>query len=103
MKTIVAFLLFCGLQLAAQDMQSCPMHKQHQVVSSNNRGWKNRARAGAGVEKLLGHHASLIASLMGFAASHPGVRWQWKEQFQQFFSSLVIDIRMTLKEEDCLF
>jgi Spy/CpxP family protein refolding chaperone len=29
MKTVVAFLLFCGLQLAAQDMQSCPMHKEH--------------------------------------------------------------------------
>ncbi|MGA7909386.1 MAG: hypothetical protein WCA16_18410 [Candidatus Sulfotelmatobacter sp.] len=29
MKTIVAFLLLCGLQLAAQDMQSCPMHKEH--------------------------------------------------------------------------
>src|ERR1017187_7345772 len=101
MKTIVAFLLFCGLQLAAQDMQCCPMHKQHQVVSSNNRGGRTARGPGAGVEKLLGHHhASLIASLMGFAASHPGVRWQWKEQLQQFFSSLVIDIRMTLKEED---
>ena len=43
MKTIVAFLLFCGLQLAAQDMQSGPMHKQHQVVSSNNRGEEPRA------------------------------------------------------------
>jgi hypothetical protein len=29
MKTIIAVLLFGGLQLAAQDMQSCPMHKQH--------------------------------------------------------------------------
>jgi hypothetical protein len=31
MKTVFAFLLLCGLQLAAQDMQSCPMHKQHQA------------------------------------------------------------------------
>ena len=29
MKTVLAFLMFCGLQLAAQDMQSCPMHKEH--------------------------------------------------------------------------
>lgn len=29
MKTIIAFLLFGALQLAAQDMQSCPMHKEH--------------------------------------------------------------------------
>jgi hypothetical protein len=29
MKTVIAFLMFGGLQLAAQDMQSCPMHKEH--------------------------------------------------------------------------
>jgi hypothetical protein len=29
MKAVIAFLLFGGLQLAAQDMQSCPMHKEH--------------------------------------------------------------------------
>ena len=29
MKTIVAFLMFGALQLPAQDMQSCPMHKEH--------------------------------------------------------------------------
>jgi hypothetical protein len=28
-KTLIAFLLLCGLQLAAQDMQSCPRHKDH--------------------------------------------------------------------------
>jgi hypothetical protein len=31
MKTVVAFLLLCGLQLAAQDVQSCPMHREHQA------------------------------------------------------------------------
>jgi hypothetical protein len=36
MKIVVTLLLFCGLQLAAQDMQSCPKHKdqtqaQHQA------------------------------------------------------------------------
>jgi hypothetical protein len=29
MKTVIAFLLFGGLQLAALDMLSCPMHKEH--------------------------------------------------------------------------
>lgn len=29
MKTLIALLLLCGLQVAAQDMQSCPMHKEH--------------------------------------------------------------------------
>jgi hypothetical protein len=29
MKTVIAFLLFSGLQLSAQDMQSCPLHKEH--------------------------------------------------------------------------
>jgi len=29
MKTAIALFLFCGLQLIAQDMQSCPMHKDH--------------------------------------------------------------------------
>lgn len=29
MKTVIVFLVLGGLQLAAQDMQSCPMHKEH--------------------------------------------------------------------------
>lgn len=29
MKTVITLFLFCGLQLTAQDMQSCPMHKDH--------------------------------------------------------------------------
>lgn len=29
MKTVIAFLILGGLQLAAQDMQSCPMYKEH--------------------------------------------------------------------------
>jgi hypothetical protein len=29
MKTVIAFLIFRVLQLAAQEMQSCPMHKEH--------------------------------------------------------------------------
>jgi hypothetical protein len=28
MKALAIFALFCGLQLAAQDMKSCPMHEQ---------------------------------------------------------------------------
>jgi hypothetical protein len=29
MKTVLTFLLFASLPVAAQDMQSCPMHKEH--------------------------------------------------------------------------
>jgi hypothetical protein len=29
MKIVIAFLIFGVLPLAAQDMQSCPMHKEH--------------------------------------------------------------------------
>ncbi len=31
MKIIMAMFLFYGMQAPAQDMQSCPMHKQHQA------------------------------------------------------------------------
>lgn len=41
MKTIIAFLLLCALQLAAQDqnkdMQSCPMHEKHFAASPQHR------------------------------------------------------------------
>ena len=36
MKTVIAFLIFGGLQLAAQDMQSCPMHKEHMKEDSQH-------------------------------------------------------------------
>ncbi len=36
MKTVIAFLIFSGLQLAAQDMQSCPMHKEHMKEASQH-------------------------------------------------------------------
>src|SRR5450432_2051797 len=29
MRTVIALLMFGALQLVAQDMQSCPMHKEH--------------------------------------------------------------------------
>ena len=35
MKTIVALFLLCGL-LAAQDMKSCPMHKEHMKAASQH-------------------------------------------------------------------
>jgi hypothetical protein len=36
MKTVIAFLIFGGLQLAAQDMHSCPMHKEHMKEASQH-------------------------------------------------------------------
>jgi hypothetical protein len=36
MKTVIAFLMFGMLHLAAQDMQSCPMHKEHMKEASHH-------------------------------------------------------------------
>jgi hypothetical protein len=36
MKTVVALLFLCGLHLAAQDMQSCPMHREHMKETSQH-------------------------------------------------------------------
>ena len=36
MKTVIAFLLFSGLQLSAQDVQSCPMHKEPMEEASQH-------------------------------------------------------------------
>lgn len=36
MKILIALLLISGLQLAAQDMQSCPMHKEHMKAASQH-------------------------------------------------------------------
>jgi hypothetical protein len=44
MKTVIAFLLFGGLQLAAQDMQSCPMHKEHYERGFAASGRRGKAR-----------------------------------------------------------
>ena len=35
MKTLIALLLLCGLPVAAQDMQSCPMHKEHMKAAQH--------------------------------------------------------------------
>jgi hypothetical protein len=42
MRTLIVLLMFGGLQLAAQDLESCPMHKEH---------LKEAARHQADVEK----------------------------------------------------
>jgi hypothetical protein len=36
MKTVIVFLFICGLQLMAQDMQSCPMHEEHMKSASQH-------------------------------------------------------------------
>jgi hypothetical protein len=36
MKTVIAFLLFSGMQLSAQDVQPCPMHKEHMKEASQH-------------------------------------------------------------------
>ena len=36
MNLVIGILLLCGLELAAQDMQSCPMHKEHMKESDRH-------------------------------------------------------------------
>jgi hypothetical protein len=36
MKAVIILLLFCSLPAAAQDVQSCPMHKEHMKSSSQH-------------------------------------------------------------------
>jgi hypothetical protein len=36
MKAVIAFLLFSGLQLSAQDVKSCPMRKEHVKEASQH-------------------------------------------------------------------
>jgi hypothetical protein len=36
MKVLITILLFGALQLTAQDMQSCPMHKEHMKAASQH-------------------------------------------------------------------
>lgn len=36
MKIVIAILVLGGLELAAQDMKSCPMHKQHMKADSQH-------------------------------------------------------------------
>ena len=36
MKLFITIVLFGGLQLAAQDMQSCPMHKENKKAASQH-------------------------------------------------------------------
>jgi hypothetical protein len=36
MKALITILLFDALQLTAQDMQSCPMHKEHMKAASQH-------------------------------------------------------------------
>jgi hypothetical protein len=38
MKSVIAFLMFGTLQLAAQDMPSCPMHKEHMKEAAQHQG-----------------------------------------------------------------
>src|SRR5271169_5325471 len=35
MKIAIILFLVCGLQLAAQDMESCPMHKEHMKAAQH--------------------------------------------------------------------
>ncbi|MFZ0418240.1 MAG: hypothetical protein WAM04_09035 [Candidatus Sulfotelmatobacter sp.] len=61
MKIIVTVFLFCGLQLAAQDMQSCPMHKDHMNGSQHQADVERRGDAAMGFpHDKTTHHFRLL-------------------------------------------
>jgi hypothetical protein len=59
MKTLAAFLLCLGTQLAAQDMQSCPMHKEHSNKSHQTAVEKNGDQAMGFPHDKTTHHFRL--------------------------------------------
>ena len=59
MKTLAAFLLCFGIQLAAQDMQSCPMHKEHSNKSYQTAVEKNGDQAMGFPHDKTTHHFRL--------------------------------------------
>jgi len=60
-KIIVTLFLFCGLQLAAQDMQSCPMHKEHVNASQHQADLEKHGDAAMGFpHDKTTHHFRLL-------------------------------------------
>jgi hypothetical protein len=61
MKLIVSLFLFCGLPLAAQDMQSCPMHKEHTNASQHQTEVERHGDAAMGFpHDTTTHHFRLL-------------------------------------------
>lgn len=60
MKIVVGLFLFCGLQLAAQDMQSCPMHKEHMKALHQADVEKNGDEAMGFPHDVTTHHFRLL-------------------------------------------
>jgi hypothetical protein len=63
MKTVVAFLIFGGLQLAAQDMEHCPMHNEHMNAPSQHQAdvQKHGDQAMGFPHKKTTHHFRLYS------------------------------------------
>jgi len=60
-KAIVTLFLFCCLPLAAQDMQSCPMHKEHMKASQHQADVEKRGDEGMGFpHDTTTHHFLLL-------------------------------------------
>jgi len=61
MKIIVSLFLFFGLQLAAQDTQSCPMHKEHMNGSQHQADVETHGDAAMGFpHDKTTHHFRLL-------------------------------------------
>jgi hypothetical protein len=57
MRTLITILLFGGLQLAAQDMPSCPMHKEHMQAAQHQADVEKRGDEAMGFphDKTIHH------------------------------------------------
>jgi hypothetical protein len=61
MKIFVTLLVFCGLKLVAQDMQSCPMHKEHTTASQYKAEVEKHGDAAMGFpHEQTTHHFRLL-------------------------------------------
>jgi hypothetical protein len=61
MRVIITLFLFCNLQSAAQDMQSCPMHKDHTNASEHQADVEKHGDAAMGFpHNQTAHHFPLL-------------------------------------------
>ena len=63
MKTVMSLLLLCGLQVAAQDIRSCPMHKEHMKAAQHEADVQKHGDEAMGFpHNKTTHHFRLYAS-----------------------------------------
>jgi hypothetical protein len=60
-KALITLFLFCGLPIAAQDMQSCPMHKEHMKEQHQSDVEKHGDEAMGFPHEQTTHHFRLLS------------------------------------------